>query len=72
MDTIDAIMIIETETGADYRDELEAWSTLIASGAVWSLQGFYGRGASGLIDAGFIDETGVIDWPLVEERLAAC
>ncbi len=51
MDELDAIMLIEG--GDSSEDELiEAWQSLIDSGIVWQLQGFYGRSAAYLIDSG--------------------
>lgn len=51
-DSLDAVMLIE---GGDATDEqmIEAFQSLIDSGIVWKLQGFYGRTAAGLIDAGY-------------------
>ena len=43
---------IEAET--DLEDELEAWQFLIDGGHVWNLQGWYGRTAAGLIEAGVL------------------
>ena len=43
---------IEAET--DLEDELEAWQFLIDEGHVWKLQGWYGRTAVELIEAGVL------------------
>ena len=39
---------------------LKLFSSLIRSGAVWSLQGHYGRTASAMIQDGWIDSDGAI------------
>jgi len=51
MDTLEAIMLIEGGEG-DECETVEAWQSLIDSGIVWQLQGWYGRSAAHLIDAG--------------------
>lgn len=57
MTDLDAIMTIEgDDEDADEARTIEAWQQLINSGAVWHLQGFYGRTASRLIDAGLCHE----------------
>ena len=53
MDTLSAIeMIEETPEWTSHDDYLAAWQSLIDSGAVWSLQGHYGRTATELIRYG--------------------
>jgi hypothetical protein len=53
MDLLTAIQYIEGEEEACSEDEcLEAWQWLIDEGHVWKLQGFYGRTAVNLIEAG--------------------
>ena len=47
---------------ASNEEKLEAWSYLITTGKCWSLQGWYGRIATSLIEQGLIDEEGVINW----------
>jgi len=51
MTDLEAIMVIES---GDHREDavIEAWQTLIDSGTVWQLQGFYVRTAYSLIAAG--------------------
>ena len=39
---------------------LELFAELISTGTAWKLQGSYGRTASALIDAGYIDTDGNI------------
>jgi len=50
----DCCRIIEGFDGEEHTEEevIEAFQALIDSGQVWKLQGFYGRTAARLIDAG--------------------
>lgn len=50
---------------ATLEEQLQAWAYLIKTGQCWSLQGWFGRSASRLIDDGIISSKGVIDWDLV-------
>jgi hypothetical protein len=54
MKTYDACAVIEGFDGAepDQDEIVAAYQSLIDSGAVWQLQGFYGRTAAALITAG--------------------
>lgn len=58
--------IIDYEEGELSAEEtLELFADLIKSGAVWSLQGSYGRMAVGLIEGGIISPDGEIaEWAL--------
>ena len=51
----DACAVIEGFDGEDHDEDevIEAFQYLIDSGDVWKLQGFYGRTASRLIEAGY-------------------
>jgi hypothetical protein len=60
MDMIEACMICEGEQEAEEHEVLAAWAHLIKTGIVWSLQGFYGRAAARLIEAGIITSDGDI------------
>ena len=51
MSITDAICVIELEEGNE-ADQIAAWQYLIDTGAVWQLQGMYGRTAAYLIDEG--------------------
>jgi hypothetical protein len=51
MTDLDAILMIEGGEG-DYDQMQAAWQHLIDNGTVWSLQGFYGRTATQLIESG--------------------
>lgn len=55
----------EGDGASDY-DQLIAWAHLIKTGLCWKLQGFYGRTASGMIDAGVITRDGIINWSLLQ------
>lgn len=49
--SLDAIMVIESATEQD-ETYIKAFQFLIDNGVVWSLQGWYGRAAAGLIENG--------------------
>jgi hypothetical protein len=53
--------IIRYEQGElDAADTLRLYSHLVKTGAVWHLQGRYGRTASNLIAGGYLDRAGTI------------
>lgn len=54
MSTFDAVMIAEGVQEADTDEMQEAWQILVDTGLVWSLQGWFGREAVRLIEAGVI------------------
>ena len=54
MSTFDAVMIAEGVQEADTDQLQEAWQILVDSGLAWSLQGWFGREATRLIEAGVI------------------
>ena len=57
MDSYTAVGIAEGWIDADSEEQLlEAWQRLVDSGLAWQLQGFFGRTARHLIDAGLIRE----------------
>ena len=56
MDCVD--FIIEFESGTLSHDEIIAgFQKMIDDGTVWSLQGYYGRTAKALIEAGYCTAT---------------
>jgi hypothetical protein len=57
MDNLKAILTIEQDENATDEEQISAWQHLIDSGLVWRLQGWYGRGAMALIDAGLCSPT---------------
>jgi len=59
MDITDKIIAYECGD-IDDTGILELFSELISNGMAWTLQGSYGRTASALIDAGYIDTDGNI------------
>lgn len=53
MTTYDAVMIAEGVTPVETEEEyFKAFQHLIDDGIVWQLQGFFGRTATNLIEAG--------------------
>lgn len=65
----DAVEIIEELVPSTSGDYLRAWAYLIRTGTVWQLQGFYGRGATDLIDNGIISSTGRVQWTEVDKYI---
>jgi len=52
MDIFEAVMICEGAIDVDSEEEMvSAWQRIIDDGLVWSLQGWFGRTAQGLIDS---------------------
>ena len=54
MNTYTACSIVGGFSGEDHteKDHITAWQYLIDTGICWTLQGWYGRSARDLIDAG--------------------
>ena len=52
MDTLEAVMNIECNDECTEELYIQSFQSLIDSGIVWQLQGFYGRTAQALIEAG--------------------
>ena len=59
MDLVDKIMKWEDGQMTD-TEIIEFFSELVKTGLVWTLQGNYGRMATRLIDAGYINKNGLI------------
>lgn len=55
--TYSACAAVEGFDGEEHDEDeiLSAWQYLVDTGAVWSLQGAYGRTAAGLIEQGLIN-----------------
>ena len=53
MTTFEAVQAIEMDESATFEQQIEAFQSLIDSGVVWQLQGWYGRAATNLIEAGY-------------------
>ena len=54
MTTYDAVMIAEGVYPGDTDQMQEAWQILVDTGLAWSRQGWFGREATRLIEAGVI------------------
>jgi len=54
MTTYDAVMIAEGVYEGDTDQMQEAWQMIVDTGLAWSLQGWFGREATRLIEAGVI------------------
>jgi hypothetical protein len=50
MENFEAVMIAEGVEPATEEEYIKAWQHLIDSGLAWSLQGWFGRTASNLIE----------------------
>jgi len=53
--------------GASNDDQLKAWAYLIRTGQCWSLQGWFGRTATAIIQEGVISTDGTINWDLYND-----
>ena len=60
MTDFNATMIAEGVDEADNKTTLEAWAHLIKTGLAWSLQGWFGRRATSLIEDKLITKSGEI------------
>ena len=57
MDNYTAVGIAEGFEGAESEEQvIEAWQHLVDTGLAWSLQGWFGRTATQLIEQGIIKE----------------
>ncbi len=61
MDLLEAVNIAESCVDSTLDEKIEVWKFLISSGHCWDLQGWYGRMAMSIIEAGvreiYKDET---------------
>ncbi len=58
---VDVGLIIAYESGGlSDKKTIELFAELVKDGSAWSLQGHYGRVATALIKAGYIDKMGKI------------
>lgn len=55
---VDVDKIIRFENGEmDHHEMVEMFQQMVDDDSVWSLQGFYGRTAAALIEAGYVEDT---------------
>lgn len=66
LDIVGGIMDYEAGTLSP-ESTLRLFGALIGSGKINGLQGSYGRMARDLMGAGFIDQTGKVDWDRFEQ-----
>lgn len=67
-DIVDKIMRWESGQMSD-SEMVRFFGQLVKSGMAWKLQGMYGRQASRLIDAGYIDAKGNVNKKKLEELM---
>jgi hypothetical protein len=61
IDNFHAVAICEGfEEAADDGEVIECWQHLIDTGLAWNLQGFFGRNAAALIEAGLCRRAGEV------------
>lgn len=60
MENLEAIWIVEGLEEASTERYLEAWQHLVSNGLAWQLQGWFGRQAEQLIEAGLIVPPGEV------------
>jgi hypothetical protein len=56
LSSYDAVGLAEGFVEGTEEEVLEAWQYLVDTGLAWQLQGWFGRTASDLIDAGIINQ----------------
>ncbi len=56
LSSYNAIGLAEGFVEGTEEEVLEAWQYLVDTGLAWNLQGWFGRAASDLIDAGIINQ----------------
>lgn len=54
---------------ATVEEAMEAWAALIKTKLCYSLQGWFGRQAEALINEGYIDRDGTLDWDSIDTKL---
>jgi hypothetical protein len=55
MDTYTAVGLAEGFIEGTEEEIIQAWQTLVDTGLAWTLQGFFGRQAAAMIEAGVIE-----------------
>ena len=60
--------LIEFEGGGlELTETIELFSHLVSTGNAWTLQGVYGRTAARLIELGYLNEQGLINYEKLDE-----
>lgn len=54
------------EEAPTQKDIIRAWSYLIGTGAAYQLQGWFGRTALDMINRGYFEDDGAVNWEEVE------
>ena len=54
---------------ATVEEAMEAWAVLIKTKLCYSLQGWFERQAESLINEGYVDRDGTLDWDSIDTKL---
>jgi hypothetical protein len=57
--------------GASAKDQIKAWSYLQGTRIGYSLQGSFGRTLNSLVENGYLEKDGKVNWDVVNEKIEA-
>lgn len=57
--------------GASAKDQIKAWSYLQGTGIGYKLQGSFGRALNSLVEGGYLQKDGTVNWGAVEVAIEA-